>query len=269
MSTVFQWNEREMDNLYESCRTDEVTDFIKMYLHQKEKTLESGCGSGRYVKFLHDSGWDVVGIEISKDTVDMVNEKWPHINVIQGDASNTNFEDNTFYNIISLGVVEHFTEGPDAPLKEMYRTLKKDGIALITVPYLNDIRKLKVKLWIYEITKFRKSLSALIREGKKININRLTMTYKYSVYPAYGDFFEYRLDKKQFADAVSKAGFKIIKHTEIQNEGGLFYDFNPWGTIVKKTPTGTEFTKIGYALDSILRRLNIGHGHSQLIIATK
>jgi len=269
MSTVFQWDEREMDNLYESCRTDEVTDFIKMHLHQKEKTLESGCGSGRYVKFLHDSGWDVVGIEISKDTVDMVNEKWPHINVIQGDASNTNFEDNTFSNIISLGVVEHFTEGPDAPLKEMYRTLKKDGIALITVPYLNDIRKLKVKLWIYEITKFRKSLSALIREGKKININRLTMTYKYSVYPAYGDFFEYRLDKKQFADAVSKAGFKIIKHTEIQNEGGLFYDFNPWGTIVKKTPTGTEFTKIGYALDSILRRLNIAHGHSQLIIATK
>ena len=57
--------------------------------------------------------------------------------VIQGDILDLKYPDAHFDAYISQGVIEHFEEGPQQALNEAWRVLKPDGLAFITVPYLN------------------------------------------------------------------------------------------------------------------------------------
>src|SRR3989344_8583837 len=44
----------------------------KKYLSPDAKILEGGCGDGRYVRLLSDSGYDCWGVDNAKGTADML-----------------------------------------------------------------------------------------------------------------------------------------------------------------------------------------------------
>ena len=50
-----------------------------------------------------------------------------------------------------MGLVEHWKEGPGAALGEHFRLLKPGGIAIITVPLHNQVRRFKRRLWLEEV----------------------------------------------------------------------------------------------------------------------
>ena len=64
MSTVFKWDEGDIENLLASCETDGLLPYINKYFPKKTKILESGCGLGRYVRYMQDGGRDMTGLEI-------------------------------------------------------------------------------------------------------------------------------------------------------------------------------------------------------------
>jgi SAM-dependent methyltransferase len=66
---------------------------------------------------------------------------FPDLDVRIGDVRNLEFETGSIGCYLSVGVVEHFIDGPGLALKEARRVLHRDGIALISVPYLNPARK--------------------------------------------------------------------------------------------------------------------------------
>jgi hypothetical protein len=51
----------------------------------------------------------------------------------------------------SFGVVEHWVDGPQAPLRDIFRVLKPGAKAFIAVPSFNSVRRLKRALWCDEI----------------------------------------------------------------------------------------------------------------------
>ena len=117
--------------------------FKKYFPHPPKKILEGGCGVGKYVIAYRRLGYDIVGVDFSSETIKRLkNEVDKDLPVYEADITALPFEDNTFDCYYSGGVIEHFEEGPDKALKEARRVLKKDGILLATVPYVNLIRRI-------------------------------------------------------------------------------------------------------------------------------
>ncbi|MFC5628656.1 class I SAM-dependent methyltransferase [Aliibacillus thermotolerans] len=91
-----------------------------------------GCGTGIYSYWLYEQGLDVVGIDISKNMLDVAKKKkdTKNITFLQGDISNLPFANETFDLVISNIVLE-FTHNPQVIVKEALRVVKKGGRLVI------------------------------------------------------------------------------------------------------------------------------------------
>ena len=141
-SIKFSWDPKDFDYLVESCRFDDAVKLSLKYLNDKSlKILEAGCGSGRVVNYLYDLGFqNIYGIELNHDAVTHINRIFPELNIIQGDLLYMPYDDK-FDVVLSYGVVEHFPDGLELPLLSIYDILKPGGVAIVTVPSFNTLRK--------------------------------------------------------------------------------------------------------------------------------
>jgi len=107
------------------------------------KVLDLGCGAGVVSEELVKYGHEVHGIDIQDEAVRRacfrgLRAKVHDIN--QGIP----FEDGTFNVVIATDILEHLFE-PQFILKEIYRVLKNDGYAIVTLPlHFDIIQRLKI-----------------------------------------------------------------------------------------------------------------------------
>jgi SAM-dependent methyltransferase len=115
--------------------------WITKYVPRFGKVIEGGCGVGRYVFYLKKFGIDIEGLDFSETVIEKLNEAKieiePEAVFKNGDVTNLPYEDNSLSGYISLGVVEHFIEGPQKPIEEAFRALRPGGIAIITTPNIS------------------------------------------------------------------------------------------------------------------------------------
>jgi ubiquinone/menaquinone biosynthesis C-methylase UbiE len=102
----------------------------------KLKALDVGCGIGQYVMASKILGFDVVGLDISKEAVRIAKEN--NLNVIREDMRKLPFKDNSFDIAIAGGSLEHFPE-TEVALREIARVLKPRGIFIGNVPNRQSI----------------------------------------------------------------------------------------------------------------------------------
>jgi SAM-dependent methyltransferase len=153
--------------------------FIK-YLPKEGRILEAGCGLGYYVAILRARGYDIEGVEWSRETVEAVRLARPSLPIRVGDVTQLEVRDGYYSGYISLGVVEHRQEGPEPFLREAYRVLEPGGVALISVPYFHPLRRLKARLGLYR--------------GRPDGL----------------EFYQYAFTEMDFAALLQTAGFEIV-----------------------------------------------------------
>jgi SAM-dependent methyltransferase len=115
--------------------------FFKKWLPKDGVVLEAGCGTGLWVKRLSDRGYRCVGLDFAEETLRRSKRICPSLQLINGDIFTLPFKKEFLSAYVSFGVVEHFEEGPQNALREAFRVLKKNGVALISVPFENRIRE--------------------------------------------------------------------------------------------------------------------------------
>lgn len=95
-----------------------------------ERILDLGCGRGFYVKEMENYTEGVIGVDISKNSLEeAVTQK-----VKYGDATDLNFEANSLDKIYSLHTIEHIPNLKQL-FSEVARVLKPGGIAIVIYPW--------------------------------------------------------------------------------------------------------------------------------------
>jgi SAM-dependent methyltransferase len=224
------------------------------------------------VKYLQDRGWEMVGIEYLEETTAMVHRTWPELKIIQGDVVSSPFRRETFDGVISLGVVEHWTEGPEKPLRDIYRVLRGGGIAIITVPCLNSVRRFKRLIWWNDLRDISRYFLRLAFKGKSkypFKLNRSQKGYKYVVSPSIGSFYEYHMSPSNIAAEVRNVGFELVEHRPLDHIDGLYHELNPLKLLVKFQHWEFKTSRFAQHLNEVLKKRPFFHCHMQVIIARK
>jgi len=112
----------------------------KLKAYRVKKVLDLGCGSGRHSVALAKEGFDVTGIDYSKNALDLA-AKWAKsekvkINFVKGNIhKKLEFKDNLFGAILAIDAL-HYESTKDLKFSigEIVRILKPGGLAFITLP---------------------------------------------------------------------------------------------------------------------------------------
>lgn len=147
------WQDISMEDVLSIFEYERVKKQMELFLRvlpKHEKILEGGCGLGPYLIKLKQLGYEVEGIDYNEGPIRKIKSYDPRLCVQVGDVTAIPFADNTFGGYLSLGVIEHFTEGPQKAIREAHRVLKTGGVFIVAVPrnhifmrFMTPIRYLK------------------------------------------------------------------------------------------------------------------------------
>jgi len=257
-SIEFNWDINSLNRDLEIIKMDEAVELTIKYLNNNFslKILEAGCGNGRVVKYLNDLGYsNIEGIELNNEIVALLNKKYGNLNIYNGDIISYDFK-KTFDFIISYGVVEHFVDGVNIPLKKFNQILSFNGIAILTVPCFNHYRKVRYILSRINPKNFKRKANILGNNG-----------FLYNVSPLYGNFFEYWMTPSQFNQVCINSGFKILYSSPISHAFGTFQIF---GRLAGNFTEGKiELNRIGKLLNKALKMIPYFHNHMYAVVLKK
>jgi len=92
--------------------------------------LDLGCGTGLLSNILVSKGFEVLGIDISLESLRLLQQRESRINTIQADATLLPFTDGSCHAVVSLGAWRHFSD-PRRVIAEVARILKDDGLLIV------------------------------------------------------------------------------------------------------------------------------------------
>src|SRR5262245_28878735 len=135
------WGHHTVAELLASARRSPLTDLVTAALPRDGCVLEAGCGLGQYVILLRERGWPVVGVDWSVEALREA-RRAGGVPVAVSELRALAVRDGSVAAYVSLGVVEHDPAGPDLSLREAGRVLRPGGRLIVSVPYLNGVRRL-------------------------------------------------------------------------------------------------------------------------------
>lgn len=220
-----QWEDTELKKSILAGSKDRfVYPITRRYLKPGSKILEGGCGKGQFVYSLHNRGYDAIGVDFAPKVVEKAKSLVPELQLTVGDVRKLEFSDNVFDGYWSVGVIEHFPEGYEAIMNEMYRVLRPGGYLFLTFPYMSPLRKLKAHLGAYP------------------QFNRTTFDRQH--------FYQFALNSQVVIHKFEHAGFKLVKEKPYSGFKGLKDESGPLKPFFQKIYNNKSFFSklVSYAL---------------------
>ena len=101
------------------------------------RILDGGCGLGDWTVCLTRNGHRILGLDLSRATIEKLKSLFPDVEFSVGDIRDTGFPEASFDAYFSWGVFEHFEDGLRRCVDEAFRILKPGGLLFVTVPFDN------------------------------------------------------------------------------------------------------------------------------------
>jgi SAM-dependent methyltransferase len=147
------WFKNITFDYYKPSQAGQLYNFEKMFRRHLPKNgmiLEAGCGSAQLVIALNSNGYNCMGLDYAINAMRKAHQIVGTLRLIAGDLTAIGIVNDVFDAIISIGVVEHRQSGPEIFLYEMRRILKPSGVMMISVPYINPLRRWRARHGAYQ-----------------------------------------------------------------------------------------------------------------------
>jgi len=197
------WKPHEIESLLEIFnypRVKKQLDLYFKYLPKDGYILEGGCGLGPYLIHLSSLGYKIIGVDYNEDPLKKIlnyNNKLP-VSVM--DVRRLAVADKSLSGYMSLGVIEHFPEGPKKAIEEAFRTLKQGGIFVVQVPILNIFMLSKYP---FEVIKRNILLRKIFHKQEKVY------------------YWQQYFKPKQLKRTIEKSGFEVEKIIPMDHEHSI------------------------------------------------
>ena len=199
------WNERDVpDHVAEKVESREEFSVVAPYfsnLTPDSRILDGGCGLGEWTLYYGSKSFRVVGLDLSRETIEKLTKRFPNHNFITGDIRRTEFRACCFDAYFSWGTFEHFEEGLGPPLREARRILKPGGYLFISVPFQNGrlLRRDRRELYLWDEHYDR-----------------------HKRYQSEMRFYQWRLTKSELQRELEVNGFNALQIQAIHKSHGLY-----------------------------------------------
>ena len=153
------------------------------------RILEAGCGNGRILRWFHEHGYAISGMDFIGEAVDKIKQADPSVDVETGDILRMQFADATFETVLAFGLYHNLLpELQDAAFAETRRVLAPSGILCAS------FRADNLCTWFSDWLHARKMPVSSRREFHKLN-----------------------LTEKEFRDVLERNGFEILRLEYVVN----------------------------------------------------
>jgi len=218
----------KVSNLYDSARAsypDELIDeLIKISkINNKSKILEIGCGSGKATILFAKRGYDVLGVDISEELIDLAKKnssQFENVSYFVSSFEDIDLESNGF-DLIFSAQAWHWLD-PEIAYKKAWKLLKKEGFLSIfwkhggydESDFLKKLRELYIKYC--PNYHFPTEVSSAEKELLKSSLFNQFEKREY--------FAELKYDKEKFIQLVSTMSWVISIPKE--NESKFFSELS-------------------------------------------
>jgi 2-polyprenyl-3-methyl-5-hydroxy-6-metoxy-1,4-benzoquinol methylase len=125
---------------YEEVFSKYVAEITKMR-PERGKLLDVGCGFGLFMKSAQENGWDVFGVDVSRNATEYAGSSLKLSNVARCEVEHAPYERNSFDCVTLWNVIEH-VPSPTSVLRECRTFLKNDGLIVVRVPNVAFVSKI-------------------------------------------------------------------------------------------------------------------------------
>jgi len=292
------WTTRTIEQELEACDLETpARDLFLACIPKRGRTIDGGCGFAKWVIYLKRLGYDIVGIDNNELAIAKLKDYDSSLQVESGDILDIHYPDSSFDAYISMGVIEHFEDGPLPALNEAHRVLKPGGLIFVSVPTVNILRKVIRRPLRTLINALPMSFMALRSNWGKSKrralfaaaattagilprriisiLVRILLPQKSWRY----HFAEYRYSKSEVENFLKQSGFEVIKtvphdfygargHTAglvgdfpfLAARNGTNFQLNPVGRLISQTLNGIS---PWIACSSVLCVARVSKNHPQ------
>lgn len=228
-----RWEEIPADNPMENLDVYPLK-YAEMTVKDKEgKIFEAGCGAGRILRYYHDRGYNITGMDFINVAIDKLNDVDPTLQVEVGDITNLEYTDQSFKYMLAFGLYHNLENGLDKSIQETYRILEKGGS--VCASFRADNIQTRLTDWLAD----KKSKSKGIKSVNKV-------------------FHKMNLTRREYVKLFTNAGFRVDFIEPVENMPILykFFIFRSSGHKIfnenKARAEGYRLSWVGQSLQNLL-----------------
>ncbi len=192
-----RWDAVEIDEPMQNKNKYPLKYALETVKSPNERIMEAGCGNGRILRYFHDKGYNIIGIDFIASATEKLKEVDPSLQAEPGDITNLKYDDCSFDTILSFGLYHNLMEAPlDKAIKETHRVLKDGGSVCAS------FRADNIQERITDYIRLKETQQGSHTQKK--------------------EFHKLNLTKKEYTQLFKKNGFTIKKFYPVQNMPFLY-----------------------------------------------